>query len=145
LAWYPTDQISFEGAYTYSNFKFTNIQSLFGNFSNTFMPNSPKHQVAANAQYILARHFVLGVGADLVSQWYVDQGNLTTAAGYALLHLRAAYRWKAAGYAGELFAAGNLLLSKEYVAFSEPDPDGNSFHPGPKREVFVGARVKFGR
>jgi iron complex outermembrane receptor protein len=144
LAWYPTDALSFEGAYTYSNFKYTNIKSLFGDFSSTFMPNAPQHQASANAQYLLARHWVLGAGADLVSHWYVDQSNQTTADGYALLHVRAAYRWQVPGYAGEIFAVGRNILGKQYVAFTEPDPDGNSYQPGPTREVFVGARVKFG-
>ena len=93
----------------------------------------------------MAKHWILGVGGDLVSQWYVDQGNLTTAAGYVFLHLRAAYRWQAIGYNGELFAFGRNMLGKQYAAFTEPDPDGNSFHPGPTREVFAGARVKFGK
>ena len=145
LSWYPTSALSFEGAYTYSNFKYTSIKSLSGDFTSTFMPNSPQHQASANAQYILAKHWILGVGGDLVSQWYVDQGNLTTAAGYVFLHLRAAYRWQAIGYNGELFAFGRNMLGKQYAAFTEPDPDGNSFHPGPTREVFAGARVKFGK
>jgi hypothetical protein len=49
------------------------------------------------------------------------------------------------GYAGEVFAFGRDVLGKKYVAFTEPDPDGNSFQPGPTREVFVGARVKLGQ
>ena len=145
LAWNPTDQLSFQGAYTYSNFKYTHIQSLFGDFSSTFMPNAPQHQASANAQYLLARHWVLGAGGDVVSQWYVDQSNQAATSGYVLVHVRAAYRWQVASYAGELFAVGRNILGKQYVAFTEPDPDGNSYQPGPTREVFVGARVKFGQ
>jgi hypothetical protein len=37
------------------------------------------------------------------------------------------------------------LLGTEYIAFTEPDPDGNSYQPGPTRELFVGIRVKVGR
>jgi len=145
LVWYATKALSFEGAYTYSNFKYGTVNSTFGSFSGTFMPNAPQHQAAVNAQYVLARHWVLGVGADMVSQAYVDQSNLTTVAGYALLHVRAAYRWQALGYAGEVFAFGRDVLGKKYAAFTEPDPDGNSFQAGPTREVFVGARVKLGQ
>jgi len=29
----------------------------------------------------------------------------------------------------------------QYIAFTEPDPDGNSYQPGPEREFFVGVRV----
>jgi hypothetical protein len=30
------------------------------------------------------------------------------------------------------------------MAFTEPDPDGNSYHPGTTREAFVGFKVLFG-
>jgi len=36
--------------------------------------------------------------------------------------------------------AGNV----EYIAFTEPDPDGNSYQPGPTREVFAGVRLVLG-
>ena len=145
FGWYPTDALSVNVAYTYSNFKYTSIRSLFGDFSDTFMPNSPEHQASAYAQYILAKHWVLGVGGDAVSSWYVDQSNTTKTDGYALLHLRLAFRWSTAAYRGEIFAYGRNVLGTKYIGFTEPDPDGNSFQPGPTAEVFVGARFAFGK
>jgi iron complex outermembrane recepter protein len=145
LGWYPTDAFSLNVAYTYSNFKYTNIKSLFGDFSDKYMPNSPQHQASASAQYILARHWVLGLGGDALSSWYVDQSNTLKANGYVLLHTRLAFRWTATGYRGEIFATGRNMLGTKYIGFTEPDPDGNSFQPAATLEAFVGARFAFGR
>jgi hypothetical protein len=43
----------------------------------------------------------------------------------------------------EAFVSGRNVTGVEYVAFTEPDPDGNSYHPGPTAEVFGGVRVSF--
>ena len=34
--------------------------------------------------------------------------------------------------------------SNFYIAFTEPDPDGNSYQPGPMGEVFISARILLG-
>jgi hypothetical protein len=44
---------------------------------------------------------------------------------------------------GTFFVAGKNLAGKHYIAFTEPDPDGNSYQPGPSREVFAGFQVRF--
>ena len=36
---------------------------------------------------------------------------------------------------------GKNLTGKEYIAFTEPDPDGNSYQPEPGRQVFAGVRL----
>lgn len=91
---------------------------------------------------MLARHWVFGLGVDAVSRWYVDQANALSSSGYALLHGRAAYRWSRQGYRAEVGAWGRNITGAKYIAFTEPDPDGNSFQPGPTQEFFVTARVQ---
>lgn len=41
----------------------------------------------------------------------------------------------------ELSVQGPNLTGVEYIAFTEPDPDGNSYQPGPERGLFAGVRV----
>lgn len=41
-------------AYTFSDFTYTHIRSLFGDFSDQVMPNSPRHQAYADAEYVAA-------------------------------------------------------------------------------------------
>ena len=43
----------------------------------------------------------------------------------------------------EAFVAGRNVTGVEYIAFTEPDPDGNSYQPGPTRELFAGASARF--
>jgi hypothetical protein len=40
---------------------------------------------------------------------------------------------------------GRNLGNKEYIAFTEPDPDGNSYQPAPERELFLQVRIAFER
>jgi iron complex outermembrane receptor protein len=45
----PIEELLLQVAYTYSHFRYTSIRSLFGNFTGTVVPNSPAHQVSADA------------------------------------------------------------------------------------------------
>jgi hypothetical protein len=35
------------------------------------------------------------------------------------------------------------LTAAKYMAFTEPDPDGNAYHPGPSREFFGNIKIRF--
>jgi iron complex outermembrane receptor protein len=139
----PMPNFLLDLAYTYSDFIYTHVNSLFGDFTDTRMPNSPIHQVAGNAQYVWNQHWVLGVGFYTSSGWWVDQSHSLSSPGYTLMSAQAAYRWTGTGYRGELSVSGRNILGEKYIAFSEPDPDGNSFHPGPTEEVFGGVKLWF--
>ncbi|HYK91839.1 MAG TPA: TonB-dependent receptor [Acidobacteriota bacterium] len=143
-SWYPAATLALRVAYTYSDFKYTRIRSLFGDFTNTYMPNSPVHQACVDLEYAPLRLIVLGVESEIVSKSYVDQTNLTWADGYALLHPRLGVRWKKDKYRAEIALSVRNLFNKEYIAFTEPDPDGNSYQPAPTREVFFNARIWLG-
>jgi hypothetical protein len=64
-----------------------------------------------------------------------------SADGFALCNPRVGYRWKWGHYSAEVSLQGRNVFGTEYIAFTEPDPDGNSYQPGPTREVFVGVRI----
>jgi iron complex outermembrane receptor protein len=145
LGWFPTPSLSAQVAYTFSDFVYTNIQSLFGDFTDKVMPNAPRHQAGIDVQYTWRDRWFAGVSADLQSLQYVDQTNLVWTEGYALVNPRVGFRWKGSGHRGEVMLTSRNVFGKEYIAFTEPDPDGNSFQPGPTREVFLGLRVWMGR
>ncbi len=63
--------------------------------------------------------------------------------GYALLHPRVCYYWKTDRFQGEITLSGRNVLGKEYIAFTEPDPDGNSYQPAPTREAFISLTFRF--
>jgi iron complex outermembrane receptor protein len=144
LFYSPVPEATFRVAYTWNDFKYTQVTSLFGSFSDTMMPNAPKNQFAFDGQYTFASRFTVGLGVFYQSGWFVDQSNVASVAGFTLVNPRLSYRLgKTPGRAELVFQVRNLL-NKEYIAFTEPDPDGNSYQPGPTREAFVGLRVRIG-
>lgn len=144
LGWSPSPVFSAQVAYTYSNFKYTYVESLFGTYSNVYMPNSPTSQLYLDLQATPIPNLVFGIGVALQTRSYVDASNLTWAGGYTLLNARAAYSWKGRWNRGEVSLALLNLTGKEYIAFTEPDPDGNSYQPAPTRQVFAGVRLWLG-
>ncbi len=131
-----------EAAYTYSDFRYTQVASLFGSFHDTVMPNAPRHMLGLEAEYRPGRHWELGVLLDGQSEQYVDQANLASISGYLLVHPRVAFHWTGRQYSASLQLVARNLLAEDYIAFTEPDPDGNSYQPGPGRELFLGLHVE---
>jgi outer membrane receptor protein involved in Fe transport len=82
----------------------------------------------------------LGIGSDTLSRWYVDPSNGIMVDGYTLLSARLAWRVPV-GLNWEVSLQGRNLTGVKYIAFTEPDPDGNSYQPGPEREIFAGLRL----
>lgn len=144
IGYYPTPRLAIRGAYTFSDFLYPNIQFMFDSFTNTVMPNSPRHQVALDVEYKVDAHWVAGGNVFGQTMQYVDPGNTMSADGYALFNPRVSYRWEGKGYQAEFMLQARNLFGKQYFAFTEPDPDGNSFQPGPTRETFAGVRILFG-
>ena len=141
VGWTPVAPLFIQAAYTWSDFKYTNSQSAYGDVRGNRLPNSPVHQLTADAEYTLD-DWTLGVGTQALSSWFVDPSNVASVAGYALLNARIAYRLVLSGADAEISVSGRNLLGKPYIAFSEPDPDGNSYQPAAEREVSVGLRLR---
>jgi iron complex outermembrane recepter protein len=144
FAWYPAGSLAVRGAYTYSDFKYINVKSLWGTFQDVWMPNSPRNQAAVDVEYTWRSRFFVGFDSTMVSRAYVDQTNTGYAWGYGLFNPRLGYRWSSDKMSGEFSVAARNAFGKGYIAFTEPDPDGNSYQPGPEGEVFFSARLWLG-
>ncbi len=140
--WTPTGALQLQAAYTWSDFAYTNSNSAYGDVRGNGLPNSPRHQFSADAQYRFSTRVTAGVSTEMLSRWYVDPSNVATVNGYALLNARLAYQFSMGGAMPEITFAVRNILGAKYIAFSEPDPDGNSYQPAAEREVFVGLRVR---
>ena len=145
LKWLPVRRITVTGSYTYSHFVYTRYRSLTysGDLTGNSLPNSPRHQIDVNASYELAHGWLLGASSDAWSRAYIDPTNRTWIDAYGLLNARFSKTWRRRGYYCTLFIAGKNLTGKRYIAFTEPDPDGNSYQPGPNREFFGGLQLHF--
>jgi iron complex outermembrane receptor protein len=144
LNWFPVDPLSISLAYTYSDFKYTDYTSMTypGDLVGNRLPNSPVHQGVIDISYRIGRNWVIGVNEMLWSRAYVDATNKIWINGYGLLNARLAYTWQGRKFQGEIYVVGRNLANKEYIAFTEPDPDGNSYQPGPEREIFAGVQIR---
>ena len=140
VSWTPVRPVALQVAYTYSHFQYTNTTSAYGDINGHWLPNSPEHQLVADAQVTVMRGLKLGATSETRSRWYVDPTNAATVDGYTLLHARVSYRLPGPNPV-EITGTVHNIFAKQYIAFSEPDPDGNSYQPAPEREIFVGFRI----
>ncbi len=146
LGWRPVPEFTAQLAYTYSNFVYTTLYSPEGlDESGNYLPNTPRHQGYLDLQYDPCSNWTFGTAAEVQSRAYVDFTNVPYIGGYTLYHARVGYKWKTTRTDGEVMLFGRNLGNKEYIAFTEPDPDGNSYQPAPEREVFLQVRITFGK
>lgn len=145
VKWFPVEPLRVLVAYTYSHFTYTSYDSItYGeNLDDHWLPNSPRHQAYLDLEYRLGTHWIFDLNEEIQSRAMVDATNTTWIDGYALLGGRVAYRWTGVRATVEAFASGRNITGEKYIAFTEPDPDGNSYQPGPTAEFYGGLRVTF--
>jgi iron complex outermembrane receptor protein len=118
------------------------------------LPNSPQHQLFSEIVYSIKK-FKVGVSTEFQSKWavYSDpkayNGELDPTIyqnwqdGFNLFHARVSYDLKIGKIRGECSLYVRNLFNSDYMAFTEPDPDGNAYHPGPGREFFGNIKINF--
>jgi iron complex outermembrane receptor protein len=166
VSYKPVKMVELQVAYTYSNFEYTSatVDPIYTDTAyvlttppaeGQWLPNSPKHQLYAEANYIFLKNFRVTLSTEYQSEWaiYTDakaySGELDPSIyqnwqdGFNLWHLRAAYMWKLWKLNGELSFYIRNIFDTEYMAFTEPDPDGNAYQPGPVREFFGSLKIRF--
>lgn len=145
LRWLPVRRVAVTTAYTYSHFIYTKYSSLTypGNLTGNDLPNSPRQQAFVDTSYEFARSWFVGASAEGYSRAFIDPTNQTWITTYGLLNARFSKTWQHRGVYGTFFIAAKNLTGKRYIAFTEPDPDGNSYQPGANREFFSGIQVRF--
>jgi len=138
----PLPKLNVQAAYTYSHFKYTKPDSIDGNW----LPNSPQHQLVIDAEYKITDKLSIGFGNEMQSMWYIyfDPSHKDVSQdGFNLLHARITYHCTIGKYIGEFSIYGKNLTNKQYIAFTEPDPDGNSYQPSARREIFGSIKINF--
>jgi iron complex outermembrane receptor protein len=152
----PIKYVTLQIAYTYSNFKYADITSpipiIMDDTSihkykenGNFLPNSPEHQLMVDLQLNLLKNLSVGFNSETYSRSYIDGANilLESVGGYTLYGARVMYTALFAGTKAELSINARNIFSRRYIAFTEPDPGGNSYQPGTPLEVYLNARVRF--
>lgn len=151
--YHPVGPLVIRLAYTYSHFKYdiaapipilmddTTIHKFIRN--GNWLPNSPQHQLMVDLDYRVLPQLSVGLTSETLSETYIDGANIESEAapGYTLLGGRIVYHWYAFGLEGDLLGHVRNIANKMYIAFTEPDPGGNSYQPGAGREFFLSTRV----
>jgi len=158
--------LNLQVAYTFADYRYTSSQ-IDPVYTDTnyvlttppedgqYLPNSPKHQLYAELNYRINKNFNITLGTEYQSEWaiYTDakayNGELDPAIyqnwqdGFNLYNAQAAYNWKYKKINGVLSLSARNFTGTSYMAFTEPDPDGNSYQPAPKQEFFVNLKIRF--
>ena len=158
--------LTWQTAYTFSDFKYTSatIDPVYTDTAyvlttppkeGQWLPNSPKHQLYSEINYRFNKNLKLSLGTEYQSKWaiYTDAnayaGELDPDIyrnwqdGFNLYNTQIVYNRKINNVDYELNLVIRNLTSEKYIAFTEPDPDGNSYQPGPVREFFGGIKIRF--
>ena len=129
-------------AYTYSNFKYSAPDSIKDNF----IPNSPEHQLNIDLEYQLMKDLKLVLAARCNPKWYIYT-DVThkdiSQEGFTLLNCRVTYNLNIMGTNAQIGIFGKNLGDTKWMAFTEPDPDGNCYQPGAGREFFGSLKIRF--
>ncbi len=155
-----------QAVYTYANYEYTSatVDPVYTDASyvlttppdvGQWLPNSPRHQLYAELVYSVTKNLSVTLSTEYQSKWaiYTDakayHNELDQAVyqnwqdGFNLYHARVSYKWSLWKLNGDASVFFRNLANTEYMAFTEPDPDGNSYQPGPGREIFGSITVKF--
>ena len=162
----PSEIINLQLSYTFADYRYTSatIDPVYTDQeyvltlppeSGQWLPNSPRHQLFAELGLAVTRNFTLGISTEYQSKWaiYTDSrayaGLLDPSVyknwqdGFNLFHARADYNFNLYGMDIECSLFLRNLTNRAYMAFTEPDPDGNSYQPGPGRELFGSLKIRF--
>lgn len=166
VSYAPVKQVVIQAAYTYNHFGYTSatIDPVYTDTNyvlttppaeGQWLPNCPRNQLSAEIRYNINKNFNVELATEYQSKWaiYTDSnayaGNLDQNIyqnwqdGFNLWNFRAAYEFKIWDLSGELNFFIKNLFDTDYIAFTEPDPDGNSYQPGPGIQFFGGLKVRF--
>ena len=152
----PVKYVTFQAAYTYSNFKYTDITDPIViimddtsihkfKINDNFLPNSPEHQLMIDLQFNILKNFSIGFNSETYSRSYIDGANLLeeSVGGVTLFGARAMYGLTIAKTYTQFSINAKNLFSRRYIAFTEPDPGGNSYQPGTPVEIYLNVKVGF--
>lgn len=138
------DAITFTASYTYSHFRFRDYVVDSVNYEGHTIPGIPVHQVQASATYHYRTLFATVEGLGKSAQ-FVDDRNSATAAGFAIMNLRAG----GTALFGRPWLAPSVglqnVFDKHYVgSVAINAAAGKYYETSPGRAVYVQLTAAFG-
>ncbi|MGA2667517.1 MAG: TonB-dependent receptor [Ignavibacteria bacterium] len=153
----PVRLITLQIAYTYSNFKYSmgasdSVQVIMDDTTihksiknGNWLPNIPQHQLMVDLQFNILKNFSIAVTSETYSRTYIDGANILveSVGGFTLYGARATYTSALLGTKTEVSINARNIFSRRWIAFTEPDPGGNSYQPGTPLQVYLNAKIGF--
>jgi iron complex outermembrane recepter protein len=148
--------LTFYGAFTYSDFKYKNYQTIVGKFDGNALPGIPKQTVYGELRYFNQLGFYVIGQVRNVSDLFADDANAVTAKGYTLTNLRVGKSWgvskRVMGHGAlsksksnvELFIGLNNALDVQYFQNVQINASASRyFEPASGRYLFGGFKIGF--
>ncbi len=166
LSLYILKDLNLQASYSFADYKYTSatIDPVYTDAAYVLttppaagqrLPNSPEHQLYSEIVYTANRNFKVSLGTEYQSKWaiytdakaYNDQLDPKVfqnwQKGFNLYSARISYQWNFRRLKGDCSIFARNFTGAKYIAFTEPDPDGNSYQPGPRREFFGNIKIIF--
>jgi outer membrane receptor protein involved in Fe transport len=165
IAYKILNNLNLQIAYTFADYRYTSatVDPVYTDTSyvlttppseGQYLPNSPKHQIYSEIVYSPIKSIKIALGCEYQSEWaiYTDAKAYNNELdpeiyqnwqeGFTKFNAELSYLWDLGVLNGELSLSVRNLTDEEYMAFTEPDPDGNSYQPGPGREFFGNLKIR---
>lgn len=166
ISFKPVETVNLQLSYTFADYRYTSatIDPVYTDpeyvltlppQSGQWLPNSPRHQLFAELGFAITRNITLGLSTEYQSKWAIYTDSRAYAGlldpilyrnwqdGFNLFHARAEYNFRLHGMDIDFSLFLKNMTNQVYMAFTEPDPDGNSYQPGPGRELFGSLKINF--
>jgi hypothetical protein len=113
--------------------------------NGNWLPNIPQHQLMVDLQFNILKNFSIAVTSETYSRTYIDGANILveSVGGFTLYGARATYTSALLGTKTEVSINARNIFSRRWIAFTEPDPGGNSYQPGTPLQVYLNAKIGF--
>jgi hypothetical protein len=142
------DNLSLQLTYTYSDYKYisASIDPLYTDTAYV-LTTPPQHRLYSEIIYSPVVNIQISLGSWHQSKWaiYTDakayNGELDPAIyqnwqdGFNLFNTRISCTWNLWDLNGDRSIFVRNFTGEKYMAFTEPDPDGNSYHPRTTKRI----------
>ncbi len=151
LSWYPTQQLTFTGAWTAADYRFRRFVENGTDRTGNRMPGLPRHHLYGEALWEDAEGRFAALEVRAVDDVYAENANVTRVPGYAVVNLRAGRSWRLdAERELEAWLGVRNLADQAYPAnvrinanSDQPVSDRGYFEPAPGRTFRAGLSVGF--
>jgi len=135
------ENLQFRGAYTLSDFTYTNYRLPSGNFEGNELPGLPKHKVYSSLLFTHKGLKILAEG-NYVSSLFADDANETEVPSYIVANLNFGYKLKFSKLETELSFGINNLFNTYYFDNIRSNAFGKRYYePAATRNYFGGIKV----